>query len=102
MSPRPPMLVSRTLRAFPQVGGSPVAITGQRSPGSPDLLRRWKADHEGSNGPALAALGAIDEDSLTDLLLDVFTPPLEQLTQIADQLEETGTLMPRLSWSYAR
>jgi hypothetical protein len=26
------------------------------------------------------------------LLLDVFTPPLERLAQIANQLEETGTL----------
>lgn len=58
----------------------------------PDLLRQWKTDREGSNGLALAALGAIDEDSLTELLLEVFTPPLERLTQIADQLEETGTL----------
>jgi hypothetical protein len=39
----------------------------------PDLLRQRKTDHEGSNGPALAALGAIDEDGLTELLLDVFT-----------------------------
>ncbi len=58
----------------------------------PELLRKWKADHEGSNGPALAALGSVDEDTLTEMLLDVLTPPLERLQQIADQLEETGTL----------
>jgi hypothetical protein len=58
----------------------------------PEVLIKWKTDHEGSNGPALAALGPIDEDSLTELLLDVFTPPLERLQQITDQLEETGTL----------
>jgi len=57
-----------------------------------ELLREWKAEHEGSNGPALAALGAVDEDSLTELLLDVFSPPLERLEQIADRLEGTGTL----------
>ena len=58
----------------------------------PEVLIKWKTDHEGSNGPALAALGPVDEDSLTELLLDVFTPPLERLQQITDQLEETGTL----------
>jgi hypothetical protein len=39
----------------------------------------------------LAALGPI-EDSLTELLLSVFTPPVKRLQQIADQLEKTGTL----------
>ena len=58
----------------------------------PHLLRKWKADHEGRNGAALAALGPIDEESLTELLLDVFTPPVKRLQQIADQLEKTGTL----------
>jgi hypothetical protein len=58
----------------------------------PDLLRTWKTEHEGSNGPALAALGPIDEESLIELLLDVFSPPLKRLEQIADRLEETGTL----------
>jgi hypothetical protein len=58
----------------------------------PDLLRQWKIRNEGSNGPALAALGPIDEDSLTDLLLAVFAPPVTRLQQIADQLEQTGTL----------
>ena len=57
-----------------------------------ELLTEWKTGHEGSNGPALAALGSIDEDRLTELLLDVFTPPVERLQQIADQLEETGAL----------
>lgn len=58
----------------------------------PDLLRRWKIEHEGSNGLALAALGPIDEESLTDLLVAAFTPPVKRLQQIADQLEQTGTL----------
>jgi hypothetical protein len=56
------------------------------------LLRQWKIDHEGSNWSALAALGPIDEETLTGLLLDVFTPPVKRLQQIADQLEKTGTL----------
>lgn len=57
-----------------------------------ELLTRWKTSHEGSSGPALAALGPVDEDNLTDLLVSVFTPPAERLQQIADQLEQTGTL----------
>jgi hypothetical protein len=48
--------------------------------------------YEGSNGLALAGLGPVDEDTLTELLLGVITPPVERLQQIADQLEETGTL----------
>jgi hypothetical protein len=58
----------------------------------PEVLRKWKTDHEGKNGTALAALGPIDEDSLTELLLDAFAPPIKRLQQIADQLEKTGTL----------
>jgi hypothetical protein len=61
----------------------------------PHVLRKWKADHEGRNEAALAALGPIDEESLTQLLLDVFTPPVKRLQQIADQLEKTGTLNAR-------
>jgi hypothetical protein len=58
----------------------------------PQLLRKWKTDHEGRNGTALAALGVIDEESLTELLTVAFTPPIKRLQQIADQLEKTGTL----------
>jgi hypothetical protein len=58
----------------------------------PDLLKKWKKDHEGQNGPALAQLGTIDEDRLTELLTEVFSPPIERLQAIADQLEETGEL----------
>jgi hypothetical protein len=50
---------------------------------------------EGTNGQALAALGSIDEDSLTELLLDVFDPPLQRLEKIARQPEQTGTLNAR-------
>jgi hypothetical protein len=66
-------------------------LTGERFY-PPEVLRKWKADHEGSNALALAALGSVDEEILIEMLLDVFTPPLERLQQIADQLEETGTL----------
>jgi hypothetical protein len=58
-------------------------------------LTRWKTDHEGADGPALAKLGSIDEDTLTGLLTQVFSPPAERLELIADQLEKTGTLTAR-------
>jgi hypothetical protein len=57
-----------------------------------ETLRKWKTRHEGSNGPALAVLGHIDDDSITDLLTSAFSPPIERLQSIARQLEETGTL----------
>jgi hypothetical protein len=57
----------------------------------PELLRKWKAGHEGINGPALAALGPIDEESLASLLLEAFDPPVKRLEKIADQLE---TMLP--------
>lgn len=57
-----------------------------------ELLKEWKVKHEGSNGPALALLGIIDEDRLSELLVDVFSPPIKRLQAIADQLEQTGEL----------
>jgi hypothetical protein len=57
-----------------------------------ELLAQWKADHEGANGPALAALGRIDDEILDRLLTRVFSPPARRLEQIADQLERTGRL----------
>jgi hypothetical protein len=56
------------------------------------LLRRWKTRHEGENAPALQALPPLDEDTLNDLLVSVFTPPVERLAVIAAQLEKTGVV----------
>ncbi|MGB6161878.1 MAG: hypothetical protein WBF75_04770 [Pseudonocardiaceae bacterium] len=58
----------------------------------PELLHKWKHEHEGKNGPALAALGTISKEDLDALLVDVFAPPVERLQAIAEQLEKTGTL----------
>lgn len=58
----------------------------------PDVLRAWKVAHEGPDGPALATLGRIDEDRIGELLTEAFSPPIERLQAIADQLEQTGTL----------
>ena len=52
---------------------------------------QWKADHEGSNAKALAALGTVDEERLTNLLLEVFSPP-HQETPADHQLEKAGRL----------
>ncbi len=68
--------------------------TGEKNYPVP-LLMQWKADHEGSDAQALAALGAVDEERLTSLLLEVFSPPVKRLQQIVDQLEETGTFTSR-------
>ncbi|MEV0487832.1 hypothetical protein AB0I69_45450 [Streptomyces sp. NPDC050508] len=58
----------------------------------PELLRKWKRDHEGEHGRQLDRIGPLDEDQLTDLLISVFTPPVTRLEKVADQLEQTGTL----------
>lgn len=58
----------------------------------PELLRQWKTEHEGGNGPALARLGPVDEDALAELLASAFEPPIKRLEKIAHQLEKTGTL----------
>lgn len=38
-------------------------------------LLQWKARHEGTDGPALAALGTLDEGQLTELLENAFAHP---------------------------
>ncbi|MGA8113914.1 MAG: hypothetical protein WCA46_09655 [Actinocatenispora sp.] len=58
----------------------------------PEMLHKWKREHEGGDAPALAMLGAVGDEELTDLLVGVFTPAVDRLQAIADQLEETGTL----------
>ncbi len=57
-----------------------------------ERLREWKIQHEGTNGPALAALGPISEDGIETLLARMFEPPVKRLEKIAEQLEKTGTL----------
>jgi hypothetical protein len=55
-----------------------------------ELLRRWKAEHEGAYGKALEAIGPLDLDKLGDALAAAFQPPVDRLTAIADQLERAG------------
>ncbi len=58
----------------------------------PATLRKWKSDHEGADAPLLASLGTVNEEAFVNLLAELFSPPLERLELIADQLERTGTL----------
>ena len=58
----------------------------------PPKLHEWKAKHEGRNGPALAALGSMEEENLMELMIELFAPPVKRLEKIADRLEKTGTL----------
>ncbi|MGV9309534.1 hypothetical protein ACWDLG_39725 [Nonomuraea sp. NPDC003727] len=58
----------------------------------PDLLLKWKREHEGEHGPALARLLPMTEERLGKLLSEFFTAPIARLEKIADQLERTGTL----------
>ncbi|NEA23126.1 hypothetical protein [Actinomadura bangladeshensis] len=58
----------------------------------PELLREWKSKHEGEQGAQLNRIGPISEEALSRVLTSVFTPPVDRLEKIADQLEQTGTL----------
>jgi hypothetical protein len=53
-------------------------------------LLEWKARHEGADGAALAALGTLHDEQLTELLEGAFTPPLQRLEEITERLERTG------------
>ncbi|MBW6436716.1 hypothetical protein KZ829_23520 [Actinoplanes hulinensis] len=57
----------------------------------PDRLLAMKQRHEGDNTEVLASLGPISDEQVSELLLDVFEPPIARLERIADQLEEAGT-----------
>ncbi|MER7420025.1 hypothetical protein ABT346_25150 [Micromonospora peucetia] len=58
----------------------------------PELLRRWKADHEGPDSSVLSRLRVADVESLMKVLTELAAPPLARLEVITKQLEETGTV----------
>ncbi|MFI6512159.1 hypothetical protein ACIBCT_31540 [Streptosporangium sp. NPDC050855] len=58
----------------------------------PELLFKWKREHEGEHGTQLARIGPINDEILAEVLTEVFMPPVVRLEQIAEQLERTGTL----------
>lgn len=57
-----------------------------------ETLHEWKRGHEGTAGTTLAALGVVSEEQITTLLTAAFTPPLDRLQQITDELAQTGEL----------
>jgi hypothetical protein len=54
-----------------------------------DLLRAWKAAHEGPYAAPLEAAGPLDVDRLGDVLAASFEPPADRLNSIADRLERS-------------
>jgi hypothetical protein len=51
-----------------------------------ETLTRWKADYEGANGPALAVLGPVDDETLARLLTQVFSPPARRAGDLLDRV----------------
>jgi hypothetical protein len=58
----------------------------------PELLRRWKVEHEGADNSVLNRLNVVDVETLMKALTELAAPPLERLEAITKQLEETGTV----------
>jgi hypothetical protein len=58
----------------------------------PELLRKWKIQHEGADGAVLNHLRVMDTDALMKLLAQIAEPPVKRLEAIAQRLEETHTV----------
>src|SRR5215471_14228231 len=58
----------------------------------PDLLRKWKLQHEGAAGSVLNNLTVHSTDALMNKLIEIAEPPLERLETITKRLEDTGTV----------
>ncbi|WP_233514831.1 hypothetical protein [Micromonospora sp. LHW51205] len=58
----------------------------------PELLKRWKVEHEGADTSVLNRLKVADVETLMKALTELAAPPLERLEMITKQLEETGTV----------
>jgi hypothetical protein len=58
----------------------------------PELLKKWKKQHEGDEGSVLANLTIPNTDVLMKKLIEIAEPPLDRLETIARQLETTGTV----------
>ena len=58
----------------------------------PELLKKWKQQHEGAAGSVLNRLLTPDTDLLMKKLMKIAEPPLERLEDITRRLKETGTV----------
>jgi hypothetical protein len=58
----------------------------------PELLRKWKVQHEGADNAVLDRLRVLDTDALMSLLAQIAEPPVKRLEAIVGRLEETHTV----------
>lgn len=58
----------------------------------PELLRKWKVQHEGADNAVLDRLRVMDTDALMMLLAEIAEPPVKRLESIVQRLEETHTV----------
>ncbi|GLY07755.1 hypothetical protein [Actinoplanes sp. NBRC 101535] len=58
----------------------------------PELLRKWKIQHEGAENAVLDRLRVMDTDALMKLLTEIAEPPVKRLEAIVEQLEKTHTV----------
>ncbi len=65
-------------------------VDGDESRYTPEVLKSWKARHEGETGAVLARLRVPDTETLGKVLTELAEPPLERLEAVTKRLEETG------------
>lgn len=58
----------------------------------PELLRKWKVQHEGAENAVLDRLRVMDTDALMKLLTEIAEPPVKRLEAIVGRLEKTHTV----------
>jgi hypothetical protein len=58
----------------------------------PELLRKWKLQHEGAENGVLDRVRVMDTDMLMNLLTEIAEPPVKRLEAIVERLEETHTV----------
>ncbi|MFY1615770.1 hypothetical protein [Micromonospora sp. WMMD736] len=66
-------------------------VDGDETRYTPEVLKSWKARHEGEAGAVLARLRVPDAETLGKILTDLAEPPLQRLEAVTKRLEETGT-----------
>ncbi|MEU6025037.1 hypothetical protein [Micromonospora sp. NPDC047134] len=65
-------------------------VDGDESRYTPEVLKSWKARHEGEAGAVLARLRVPDAETLGKVLTELAEPPLKRLEAVTKRLEETG------------
>lgn len=65
-------------------------VDGDEGRYTPEVLKSWKARHEGEAGAVLARLRVPDAETLGKVLTELAEPPLGRLEAVTKRLEETG------------